>query len=94
MVAPALGKPLQEEFLGFPIGALLQWILATPVQFVVGWRFHTGAVASLRRRSANMDVLVSLGTFAAYLYAAWSLLHTHFSPYNMQHGGASPSHRF
>lgn len=78
-LAPTLGAPLREHIMGFPVGGLLQWILATPVQFVIAWRFHTGAVASLKRRSANMDVLVSLGTFASYLYAAISLLHAHFS---------------
>jgi P-type Cu+ transporter len=79
MLSPTMGAPLRAEFMGFPIGALLQWILATPVQFVIAWHFHVGAVASLRRRSANMDVLVSLGTFASYLYASVSLLHSHFS---------------
>jgi P-type Cu+ transporter len=79
MLFPSARMVLRSPLLGFPAGGLVQWILATPVQFVVGWRFHVGAVASLRRRSANMDVLVSLGTFAAYLYAAGSLLHAHFA---------------
>lgn len=83
MLVPALGAALQTQLRGFPVGPLLQWILATPVQFVIAWRFHTGAVASLRRRSANMDVLVSLGTSAAYLYAAASLLHAHFSTWQI-----------
>ena len=92
LLSPTLGAPLQAHLLGFPVGALLQWILATPVQFVVGWRFHTGAVASLRRRSANMDVLVSMGTFASYLYAAASLLHSHFSMWELPR--ALSSHLF
>lgn len=48
----------------------LQWLLATPVQFVAGARFYKAAWKSLRGGSANMDVLVSLGTSAAYLFSA------------------------
>ncbi|MEM2905854.1 MAG: heavy metal translocating P-type ATPase [Candidatus Bathyarchaeia archaeon] len=44
--------------------------LATPVQFIVGWRFYRGAWDALRSLVANMDVLISLGTSAAYLYSA------------------------
>ncbi len=47
----------------------LQWLLATPVQFWSGWRFYTGAWHSLRGGGANMDVLVVLGTSAAYFYS-------------------------
>ena len=46
-------------------------ILATPVQFYVGWRFYKGAYHSLRGGSANMDVLVALGTSVAYLYSIY-----------------------
>ncbi|WP_255524452.1 heavy metal translocating P-type ATPase [Alicyclobacillus sp. SO9] len=45
------------------------WILATPVQFYVGWRFYKGAYHSLRGGAANMDVLVALGTSVAYVYS-------------------------
>ena len=44
----------------------LQWLLATPVQFWAGWRFYHGAWASLKNGGTNMDVLVALGTSAAY----------------------------
>ena len=47
----------------------VQWALATPVQFWIGWTFYKGAYFSLRNRSANMDVLVALGTSAAYFYS-------------------------
>jgi Cu+-exporting ATPase len=47
----------------------LQWALATPVQFVIGARFYRAAWKSLRGGSANMDVLVVLGTTSAYLYS-------------------------
>jgi Cu+-exporting ATPase len=43
--------------------------LATPVQFYVGWDYYVGAFKSLRNGSANMDVLVALGSSAAYFYS-------------------------
>lgn len=48
-----------------------QWIFATPVQFFVGWQFYRGAYKALKNGSANMDVLVALGTSAAYVYSSW-----------------------
>lgn len=47
----------------------LQWALATPVQFIAGWQFYRGAYMTLKNGSANMDVLVALGTSAAYFYS-------------------------
>ena len=44
----------------------LQLLLATPVQFWIGWRFYDGAWKALRGGGANMDVLVALGTSMAY----------------------------
>lgn len=46
-----------------------QLILATPIQFVIGWPFYRGAYKSIKNRGANMDVLVALGTSAAYFYS-------------------------
>ena len=48
----------------------LQLVLATPVQFWIGWRFYTGAWNALRGGGANMDVLIALGTTMAYAYSA------------------------
>jgi Cu+-exporting ATPase len=48
------------------------WILlalATPVQAVAGWQFYVGAYRAIRNRRANMDVLIALGTSAAYGYS-------------------------
>lgn len=56
------------------IPPLWQWALATPVQFLVGWRFYRGAWHSLRGGGANMDVLVALGTSMAYLLSVWTVL--------------------
>lgn len=54
--------------------AWLQWLLATPVQFWIGARFYRGAWSSLRGGGANMDVLVALGTSAAYLFSGVVML--------------------
>eukprot|EP00897_Mesotaenium_endlicherianum_P003111 jgi/Mesen1/2828/ME001732S01988 len=62
------------------VGDVLRWALATPVQFVAGRRFHAGAARALRRRSANMDVLVSLGTNAAYGYSVFSVVSAAANP--------------
>ncbi|KAJ7947541.1 Copper-transporting ATPase [Quillaja saponaria] len=56
------------------LGMFLRWILCTPVQFFVGKRFYVGSYHALRRRSANMDVLVALGTNAAYFYSIYILI--------------------
>jgi Cu+-exporting ATPase len=47
----------------------LLWALATPVQFYVGWDYYRGAYKALLNRAANMDVLVALGSSAAYFYS-------------------------
>ncbi|CAL1409591.1 unnamed protein product [Linum trigynum] len=56
------------------VGMLLRWILCTPVQFIVGRRFYVGAYHALRRKSANMDVLVALGTNTAYFYSVYVII--------------------
>lgn len=78
---------------GFPLNELLKWALATPVQFWVGARFHLGAWRALRGRRANMDVLVSLGTNASYIYSVISILHHHFNSHHMS-GGYRPTDFF
>jgi Cu+-exporting ATPase len=55
----------------------LQFALATPVQFWSGWRFYQGAWKALRGGSANMDVLVALGTSAAYGFSVYGLFSGH-----------------
>lgn len=49
----------------------MQLALATPVQFVIGGQFYVGAFKALKNKSANMDVLVALGTSAAYFYSLY-----------------------
>ncbi|QIH77454.1 heavy metal translocating P-type ATPase [Macrococcoides canis] len=48
-----------------------QFAFAFPVQFIIGWQFYTGAYKSLSSGSANMDVLVALGTSAAFFYSLY-----------------------
>jgi Cu+-exporting ATPase len=48
---------------------LVLFLLATPVQFGVGWQYYTGAWKALRSGSANMDVLIAMGSSAAYFYS-------------------------
>ncbi len=52
----------------------LMFALATPVQFCVGWQYYLGGYKALRNGAANMDVLVALGSSAAYLYSVAVLL--------------------
>jgi Cu+-exporting ATPase len=56
--------------LPIPTNNLILFLLATPVQFVVGLRFYKGAYYALRRLISNMDLLIALGTSAAYGYSA------------------------
>ncbi|HLO75173.1 MAG TPA: heavy metal translocating P-type ATPase [Magnetospirillum sp.] len=58
---------------GLEIPAWAQLALATPVQFWIGARFYRGAWASLRGGVGNMDVLVALGTSAAWGLSAWQV---------------------
>ncbi|NLC45909.1 MAG: heavy metal translocating P-type ATPase [Firmicutes bacterium] len=50
-----------------------QFALATPVQFVIGFRYYRGAYHALRGGGANMDVLIAMGTSAAYFYSLYNL---------------------
>ncbi|MGM0664346.1 MAG: heavy metal translocating P-type ATPase [Thermodesulfobacteriota bacterium] len=53
----------------------LFWALATPVQFYTGWDYYTGGWKSLRNGSANMDVLVAMGSSVAYFYSLALLIY-------------------
>lgn len=62
------------SFIYLPDMLMNPWVqlaLATPVQFIIGGQFYIGAYKALRNKSANMDVLVALGTSAAYLYSVY-----------------------
>lgn len=79
-VAAVLSLPLLLPMLLAPFGVHLmpppwvQWLLATPVQFWLGARFYRAGYKAVRAGSGNMDLLVALGTSAAYglsLYEWW-----------------------
>ncbi|CAM4053710.1 heavy metal translocating P-type ATPase [Mesobacillus thioparans] len=75
---------------GLPMPHLLmnpwfQLLMATPVQFWIGGQFYVGAYKSLKNKSANMDVLVALGTSAAYFYSLAEALKTVGNPDYMPH---------
>ena len=53
-----------------------QMALAAPVQFIIGKQFYVGAYKSLRNGSANMDVLIAMGTSAAYFYSVYQAIVT------------------
>ena len=78
--AALLTAPLVLPMLAEPFGvhwALPGWIvlmLVTPVQFVLGARFYRSAWKALRARAGNMDVLVAIGTSAAYLLSLFELM--------------------
>jgi len=56
------------EWLGWHVmlSDWVQWALATPVQFWLGWRFYRAGWSALKAKAGNMDLLVALGTTAAY----------------------------
>ena len=72
---PLFSLSMFRDFELLGVWAHLPWMnwlffaLATPVQFYVGWDYYAGGWNSLRHRSANMDVLVAMGSSAAYLYS-------------------------
>ena len=76
--APFLANMIYEIATGMPLlPAWLQLALATPVFLLAGARFHIGAWKALRAGAANMDVLVSLGSIAAFGLALWRMAQGH-----------------
>ncbi|KAG8922450.1 hypothetical protein FRC00_007437, partial [Tulasnella sp. 408] len=65
---------MYQVIVGVPLGDLICLVLTTPVQFWLGKRFYISAWKSVRHGSATMDVLVVLGTTAAYTYSVFTLI--------------------
>jgi Cu+-exporting ATPase len=81
LVLPMLGMLFAQQWM---LPAFWQWLLATPVQFYFGWRFYRAGWGALKAGSGNMDLLVSIGTSAAYglsLYLWWSFDGDHGMPH-------------
>lgn len=77
MIAMLLGSHAEwVHFLHIP---LVQLILVTPVQFGVGQRFYRGAYHALKTKAPNMDVLVAMGTSAAFVLSVYNGF---FNPHN------------
>ncbi len=72
MVGHMLG--IDHGWVRFFMNGWVQFALATPVQFIAGWQFYVDSYHNLKNRSANMSVLVALGTSAAYIYSLVALL--------------------
>ncbi|WP_163539584.1 heavy metal translocating P-type ATPase [Gracilibacillus sp. YIM 98692] len=70
---------------GILMNPWFQFALATPVQFIIGWPFYVGAYKNLKNGAANMDVLVALGTSAAYFYSLYESFRTIGNPEYMAH---------
>jgi len=86
-LAGLLAAPFLVGMLGMGLGrdwmpgAWWQLALATPLQFVFGARFYRGALGALRARTGNMDLLVALGTTAAYALSVWQWVAGHHHLY-------------
>lgn len=65
-------------------------VLATPVQFWIGWRYYKGAYAALTHRTADMNVLIAVGTSAAYIYSVIATV----APHLVMTGGNMPATYF
>lgn len=62
--------------LAFLHNEYFQFIIATPIQFIIGYRFYKHAFYALRAKSANMDVLIAMGTSAAYFFSIYNAFFT------------------
>ncbi|MCA0449258.1 MAG: cadmium-translocating P-type ATPase [Proteobacteria bacterium] len=77
ILAFVLSAPLVTEMIGhwgwldFALPGYLALALAAPVQFWLGARFYKAGWRALRAGTGNMDLLVALGTSAAFFYSAW-----------------------
>lgn len=88
---PLFGLSMGRDFGLLGDWANASWVnwlflaLATPVQFYVGWDYYVGAYKSLRGGSANMDVLVALGSSVAYFYSIAVMIGQLFGSHSLGH---------
>jgi P-type Cu+ transporter len=57
-----------------PYEGYILFVLATPVQFIVGWQFYKGMWSALKNKTANMDTLIAIGTSAAYFFSLHTII--------------------
>ena len=77
-----IAMPLEWLGISVPYKNIILLLLATPVQFIAGYRFYKGAWSALKAKTANIDVLIAIGTSAAYFYSLAVVL---FSPILGEH---------
>ncbi|MEM4181784.1 MAG: copper-translocating P-type ATPase [Candidatus Pacearchaeota archaeon] len=66
--------PFEWLNIEIPYKNIILLLLATPIQFIVGYRFYRGAFLALKAKTANMDTLIAIGTSAAYFYSFFVVL--------------------
>lgn len=76
LVLPMIFQPFG---LHLPLPAWVQFVLTVPVQFWIGRKFYTSAWKAIKNKAANMDVLVSIGTSAAFLLSLYLWFKNSFS---------------
>jgi len=75
LTAPLVAQMISVTFgLGFHLSPWVELVLATPVQFVIGARYYKSAWHALKAKAGNMDMLVAIGTSAAYFYSVWLVI--------------------
>lgn len=83
LLVPMLLEPLGIHVMPSP---WIQWLVATPIQFFVGARFYRGAWGAVKAKTGNMDLLVAIGTSAAYGLSVYLLLkNLKYSHHQMPH---------
>lgn len=88
IISAVLGSPLilamALTIFRIPLAFLHDWrfqiAVATPVQFIIGFRFYHNAYYALKAKTPNMDVLVAMGTTAAYFYSVYNALFQELAP--------------
>ncbi len=85
VLAAVLTVPLAAQMVwrfsgvAFVLPVWVEIALATPVQFVFGWRFYVAGFKAVRAATGNMDLLVALGTSAAYFFSLFLAAYPEFS---------------
>lgn len=76
LIVPMLLNPMNVDW---NLPTWMQWLLATPVQFYLGAGFYQSAWKAIKNKTGNMDLLVAIGTTAAYLLSIYMMVqgHTH-----------------
>jgi Cu+-exporting ATPase len=57
-----------------------QLLIATPIQFIIGFRFYKNAFLAIKAKSPNMDVLIAMGTSAAYFFSLYNVFFQKLQP--------------